>query len=414
MKRQLNLLSDTTIKKAKAKEKVYYLPDGGGLRLQIKPNGAKVWVYRFMLNGKSKETTFKTYPIITLKEAREKRDTYRKLLNDSINPIEEKRNKIEKQKIEESNSFEKVLYKWLENEGLKSQQEQSRKKRLFEKDVLPFFKYKTINTITIQELVVVLKAKDRIAPNIASKMYGYLKNLFGFAVLHGYCERNLLVEINKSHVLNKRIVKHMAKISDKDVLKELVNSIYSYSGSFSMRNCLRLVLHIPLRADNLCSLKWSEIDFDKKLIIIPREQMKFKNPNIDDFKMPLTDEVITILREQQEEQKLYTNELNYVFIGIDNRKHIHRESPNKALKIMDFNDEKKGRKLRLHGFRGTFRSMIDTLDKDGKFNFEVKERALDHHDVNISTRAYTHKADFQEQMRELMNYWSDYLMSLKG
>ena len=413
MSRLLNQLTDAEIKTAIPKEKVYYLPDGGGLRLQIKPNGSKVWVYRFMINGKSKETTFKTYPNVTLKEAREKREAYRKLLNDNINPIEYYRNQKDKQKIEESNSFEKVLYKWLENEGLKSKQEQSRKKRLFEKDVLPHFKYKTFNTITIQDLVIVLKAKDKTAPNIASKMYGYLKNLFGFAVLHGYCERNLLVEINKSHVLNKRIVKHMPKITDTKVLKELVNSIYEYQGTYSIRNALKLVLHIPLRADNLCSLKWNEIDFDRKLIIIPREQMKFKDPNLDDFKIPLSDEVIKILKEQKEELSLYTNELDYVFLGIDNKKHIHKESPNNALQIMSFNDEKKGRKIRLHGFRGTFRSMIDTLDTKGRFSFETKERVLDHHEKSKSVRAYSHKGDFEEQLRELMVFWSEFILNLK-
>jgi integrase len=408
----LNKLKDTEIKKAKPQEKVYYLPDGGGLRLQIKPNGSKVWVFRFSIHGKSKETTFQTYPIVTLKEAREKRDKYKKLINENINPIEYFKQEKLKLKIEEDNSFKSVLYKWLENEMLKSEKEHSRKKRLFEKDVLPHLKYKAMNTITIQDLVFILKEKDKIAPNIASKMYGYLKNLYGYAVLHGYCERNLLNDISKAHVLIKRTVKHMPKITDEKVLKELVNAIYNYHGGFSIRNCLKLVLHIPLRADNLCTLKWKEIDFENKLIIIPREQMKFKDPNLDDFKMPLSDEVINILKEQKEELSLYTNELDYVFLGIDNKKHIHKESPNNALQIMSFNDEKKGRKIRLHGFRGTFRSLVDTLDKKGIFSDVVKERALDHHDKNISKRAYTHKGDFEEQLRELMTFWSEYITNL--
>lgn len=413
MSRALNKLKDIQIKVAKPKEKIYYLPDGGGLRLQVKPNGNKIWVFRFMMNGKSKETTFKSYPSVSLAEAREKRDNYRKLISQDINPIDFFNQEKIKQKIDEENSFEKVMYKWLENEKLKSNKEHTRKKRLFEKDVLPHLKYKTMKTITIQDLVSIIKLKDRTAPNIASKMYGYLKNMFGFAVLHGYCERNLLNDINKSHVLIKRVVKHMPKITDKEILKELVNAIYSYHGSFSIKNCLKLVLHLPLRAENLCTLKWNEINFEKKLLIIPREQMKFKDPNLDDFKMPLSDEVIKILKEQKEELSLYTNELDYVFLGIDNKKHIHKESPNNALQIMSFNDEKKGRKIRLHGFRGTFRSMIDTLDTKGRFSFETKERVLDHHEKSKSVRAYSHKGDFEEQLRELMDFWSDFILSMK-
>jgi hypothetical protein len=80
---------------------------------------------------------------------------------------------------------------------------------------------------------------------------------------------------------------------------------------------------------------------------------------------------------------------------------------------MDFNNEKKGRKIRLHGFRGTFRSVIDTLDKKGRFSFEVKERVLDHYEKNKAVRAYNHKADFQEQIKELVNFWSEYILGLK-
>ena len=43
---------------------------------------------------------------------------------------------------------------------------------------------------------------------------------------------------------------------------------------------------------------------------------------------------------------------------------------------MGFDDEENGKKITLHGFRGTFRSMIETLDVNNQFSFEIKERAL--------------------------------------
>jgi integrase len=141
--------------------------------------------------------------------------------------------------------------------------------------------------------------------------------------------------------------------------------------------------------------------------------MKLTNINIDDFILPLTDEAISILKEQQGMQYYYSNEDGYVFLGRDNNKPINKESPNKALYRMGFNDEKKGSKIRLHGFRGTFRSLVDTLDVDNKFSFETKERALDHHSKNLVVRAYNHKANYQEQMVELMAFWSEFICSFK-
>ncbi len=414
MSREINKLKDIEIKKSTAKDKVFYLSDGGGLRLQINPNGTKVWVFRFAINKKSYETTFKSYPSTTLKDAREKRDEYKKLIDNNINPIEHFRNLKERQQIEEKSNFKNVVYLWLENEKANASLEQYEwKKNRFEKDVIPFLKHKKMNDVTIQDIVTVIKAKNEKAPETASKLFGYLKSLFGFAMLNGFCERNLLIEVNKSHLITKTIVKHMAKITEIEILKELTNSIYNYHGSFSVKNCLKVVLHLPLRAENLCTMKWEYIDFEKKLLTIPREQMKLKNPNFDDFKMPLSNEVILILEEQKKELENYTNKLDYVFLGVDNNTHINKESPNKALKIMEFNNEKEGKKIRLHGFRGTFRSMIDTLDTNNLFSYETKERALDHHDKNRVVRAYSHKGDYIEQLRELMNFWSNFINSLK-
>jgi hypothetical protein len=39
-------LTDTRIRNAKAPEKPYKLADGGGLYIEIKPNGSKLWRLR--------------------------------------------------------------------------------------------------------------------------------------------------------------------------------------------------------------------------------------------------------------------------------------------------------------------------------------------------------------------------------
>ena len=51
--------------------------------------------------------------------------------------------------------------------------------------------------------------------------------------------------------------------------------------------------------------------------------MKAKDLNFDDFKMPLTDEVINILKEQH----LFTAHQEWIFLGTNNRDPINNESP---------------------------------------------------------------------------------------
>ena len=177
---------------------------------------------------------------------------------------------------------------------------------------------------------------------------------------------------------------------------------------YSTRNALKFVLHIPLRAENLTGLRWEYIDFDNRLLTIPRRLMKIKNPNLPDFKMPLTDEVIAILTEQRE----LTGGFDFVFIG-ERGKPINKESPNRALQRLGFGNAEAGRKQTLHSFRGTFRSLAETYEPEHGIPEKIQEIALDHHEKSSVVLAYKHKADYTRQLRKLMEWWSSFILRLK-
>jgi integrase len=408
-------LTDTRIKNAKPKEKNYTLSDGNGLQLLIKINKTKLWefVFKSPTLNKRRKTSFGNYPTQTsLLNAREKRTEYLDLISRGIDPIDYHKKEKEKILVDVNGNFKNVMYEWLDKESQNTQANTHKGKvRVFENDVLPFLRTKHIN---IDDIIKIIDLKKISAPEIDSRLFNNMDNLFRYAVLKRYCDRNLLADIRKSDLIKPRTAKHMPKITDFKVLSELISLIYAYKGGYSLRNALKLVLHLPLRAENLCNLKWKYIDFNKRTLTIPREEMKLKNINLDDFVLPLSNEVIKILKEQETIQTKYTHLKEFIFLGRDNDKSINKESPNRVLERLGFNDESRGRKIRLHGFRGTFRSMIDTLDIESKFSFDVKERALDHHEKNEVARAYNHKANYLEQLKPLMNYWSDYILSLKN
>jgi integrase len=172
---------------------------------------------------------------------------------------------------------------------------------------------------------------------------------------------------------------------------------------------LRLVLHIPLRAKNIVTLKWEHIDFDKQILTIPRQEMKVSNENLKDFTMSLTSSVINILKDQYQ----FTSNRRYVF-ATDRGEHLNIESTNRALQRLGFNDEKRGRKQRTHSFRATFRSLANTYQSQYKVSFEAKEMVLDHATGNEVTKAYTHSSDYMEELKILMRWWSKYLDGLRS
>ena len=425
--KKVSPLTDTEIKNAKPKDKEYTLSDGNGLQLVIKTNGKKIWEIRYTLDNNPKKTTCGTYPLISLSMARAKRDTLKSSAIVGINPIQSKRDakeliRIEEEKIKslENVQFHKIAYEWLSTLTV-VEVTAIKKKRDFERDIFPYFctydknhiilSSKQLGEITHGELMRVITQKAKTTADTAKRLFADCVRLWTYAVSHEYTDINITHKIDKS-VIPKTEKKNFAKITDEKILGELLRAIDGYKGDGGVivKNVLRFVTLLPLRAENLCTLEWENVDFERAVITIPRSKMKVKNKNLPAFTLPLPLQAVLILKEIQE----ITGWGKWVFHGLrDMKKHVNKESGNKALRIMGFVDEENGRKQTLHSFRGTFRSLTETYANHHKASFEVRERCIDHNERNEAVRAYTHKADYTEQMRELLQWWADYLDGIK-
>lgn len=98
-------LTDIQIKRAKPQDKPYTLNDGQGLSLLINPDGSKGWRFRFRFAGKARLMSFGSYDLVSLAEAREKRDTARKQVANGIDPVEERKAQKLAQKLSTENSL---------------------------------------------------------------------------------------------------------------------------------------------------------------------------------------------------------------------------------------------------------------------------------------------------------------------
>lgn len=68
--------------------KPYKLGDSGGLYFEVSPTGGKWWRLKYRFGGKEKRLSLGVYPGVSLTEARKRRNTFRALLADGIDPIE--------------------------------------------------------------------------------------------------------------------------------------------------------------------------------------------------------------------------------------------------------------------------------------------------------------------------------------
>ena len=105
-------LTDTTIRNAKPGGKSIKLFDERGLYLEITPPGGKLWRLKYSFGGKEERLSFGTYPEVSLKTARDKRDDARRMLADGIDPSEARKAAKARALQMAEDSFEAIAMEW--------------------------------------------------------------------------------------------------------------------------------------------------------------------------------------------------------------------------------------------------------------------------------------------------------------
>jgi len=147
-----------------------------------------------------------------------------------------------------------------------------------------------------------------------------------------------------------------------------------------------------VRPGEAAGARWDEIDFKKKVWVIPPERMKKKRTH----SVPLSSQALEILAEV----KQFSANREFIFPGDRNPKtHASGAAVNMALKRMGL----KG-KIVAHGFR----SLASTTLNEYRLDRDLIESALAHMDKNTTRGSYNF-ADYLEQRQVMMQWWSDHI-----
>jgi integrase len=411
MARKTLPLDNTQIKNAKPKEKEYKLFDGGGLYIVIKPNGSKGWRLKYLFEGKENRLSLGVYPLVGLADARIKRDEFKKMVASGINPSDmrkENKAQIQIELAEEANSFENVANEFLEKQKLRIGEKTHEKKvgRL-KNHVFGPIGAKKIDDVTIQDILLIIRKIEAKGQNeTAHLILNLINQVYQYGLTVGRAKHNIAADINARLALDPIVVKHMATIVEPATIKLFLNGIDRYTGTIAVQTALKLMPYVALRPANIRAAEWKEFDFDKKIWRIPAEKIKMKS----DHYVPLTDRMIKIV----ETMKPYTGDGRYVFCTqLRGRDYpLSENTLTKGIRIV-IKNEKIDADMVSHGARSMFSTLAYEHFQDHKMISEVIERQLDHRERNKVKDAYNH-AEYMNERRTLMQWWSDYLDALKS
>lgn len=384
-------LTDIQIRRAKPQEKPYTLSDGLGLALLINPDGSKGWRFRYRFNGKAKLMSFGSYSLVSLAEAREKRDVARKQVANGVDPVEERKAQKLAKQLSAENSFEAISREWHTNKADRwtvAYREEIIK--TFEQDVFPFIGNRPISEIKPLELLEVLRRiEKRGALEKTRKVRQRCGEVFRYAIITGRAEYNPAPDLSIALAVPKQ--KNHPFLSAEE-LPHFVRDLEAYTGSIITKNATKVVMLTGVRTQEMRFATWDEVDLEKGIWEIPAERMKMRRPHV----VPLSTQVIALF----EQLKSITGHYPYIFIGRNNRrKPISKESVSQVIELLGYKGRATG-----HGFRHT----MSTILHEQGFDSAWIEMQLAHVDINSIRGTYNH-AQYFEKRRGMLQWYGDFI-----
>lgn len=287
-------LTDITCKSAKPAEKNKKLSDGGGLYLLVKPNGKKYWRLKYSHLGKEKTLAIGVYPLVTLLEAREARDAAKNLLMQGIDPTDAKKKEKRLAVHNAQNTFKATALEWYDTKKPEwSENHANNVLHRLETDIFPLLGNTPLKEITAPDLLQALrKIEKRGAWDLAIRTRQICGQVFRYGIQLGRCDHNPAEALRGA--LKTKPTEHYAAITP-DELPELIRAIHRNDARLFQytRNAILLSLLTFQRPTEIREAKWSEIDLEKGLWIIPARRMKKRREHI----VPLSRQAIQQLPE---------------------------------------------------------------------------------------------------------------------
>jgi Arm DNA-binding domain/Phage integrase central domain len=190
-------LTDIAVRQAKPSSCSYKRSDGEGLYLLVKPNGTKCWRYDFRYAGKRKTLSIGTYPVITLRVARQALLDAKRLLASNIDPAQEKQRKRRGSNIDEISLFSAMAKEWWEHQKGAWKGEYARRVRgRLQKEILPTLGNRPITEIQPKEIIALVHhIQQRGTYDVASHALQDIRRICHYALQTGQLSTNPAIDL---------------------------------------------------------------------------------------------------------------------------------------------------------------------------------------------------------------------------
>ncbi len=359
-----------------------------GLRLNIKPSGAKSWILRTTVGTKRSDIGLGAYPAVTLAAAWERA---RKTLDDirnGRNPVAERQAKQAARDWTFKNCA--LAYIAAFEPSWKNKKHGQQWRNTLETYVYPHFGDKHVKDVETADVVAAIKTNWSTKNETMVRVRNRIELVLSWAAAQGHRPRGLNPASWRGHL--DQVLPQPSKVNKREHFEAMpldgVHGFYKrlHEVQGMSARCLQFVILTACRSGEARKATWAELDLESGLWSIPGERMKSGRPH----RVPLSPQAVDLLKALPRFEGT-----DLVFPGRD----VEKPLSDMALTLVM-------RRMKLtavpHGFRSSF---SDWVSERTAYPGEVREMALAHAVGNATEAAYR-RGDLFEKRRNLMNDWA--------
>lgn len=388
------MLTPSAVANAKPQEKPYKLADGRGMYLLVSPSGARWWRFDYRRPGTGKRNTLSlgTFPEVSLKCARERREEARALLAEGIDPGQQRQAEREAR----ADTFAAVAADWLERQRA-SMTTGTVEKAQWQLSLVPDLALRPVSDLAAPEVLRALrKIEAKGTHDTVHRVKQRIGQVMRYAITVGLAERDPTADLRGA--LAPVVVTPRAAVTDPAAVGDLLRALDAYTGQPTTAAALRLAPLLFVRPGNLRAMEWTELDLDAAVWRIPAGKMKMREAHV----VPLASQAVAILRELQP----LSSRSRYVFPSLRTAdRPMSENTVNAALRRLGFDKDT----MTGHGFRAMASTRLNELG----WSPDVIERQLAHAERNKVRAAYN-RAQYLDERTRMMQAWADYLDGLRA
>ena len=367
--------------------------DGGGLYLKVSRAGARSWIQRVTVAGRRRDLGLGRFPDVGLAQAREAAARNRSLIASGGDPLAEKRRAaIPTFREAAQRTFEANKPRWRNGKHTATWWQS------LERHAFPILGDMPVDQIGREDVLQVLTPIWGVRMETARRVRQRIRAILKWSMAHGHIDHNVAGEaIDGALPPMPKVKNHLRALPYAEV-GELIEAVQQSQASLAAKWCLEFLILTTTRSGEARGARWSEIDLDAAMWVIPGERMK----SHAEHRVPLSSRALAILEEAR---------------TIDDGSGLVFPSPTRPGKPMsDMTLTALLRRLKVadratvHGFRSAFR---DWSAECTHAPHAVMELSLAHAVGNAVEAAYA-RSDLFERRRSLMDQWAAYLDGAAG